>query len=306
MIVRPQVNWWRMLFVWNGSVLKSILPQLLFMLAVGLLALLTHGRILGEKVPLDTAPFTLIGVSLAIFLAFRNNASYDRYWEARKLWGHLLIAARSLASQAITFVPAGQDGIVRRRFIARLTALVYALKHQLRGTDATADMARLLAPADRAALKGKRFLPVALLHLLRGDAAGAEFRGGGAASHVWLLDQQLAELSTIIGGCERIANTPIPFSYGVLLHRTVYAYCLLLPFGLVDSIGAATPLISVFVSYTLIALEAIAGEIADPFGLEPNHLALDAMARTIECSLRELNGETVVPEAPLQHNYQLT
>jgi ion channel-forming bestrophin family protein len=88
MIVRPKVNWLRMLFVWNGSVLQSIIPQLLFMLMVGLLALATGGRIFGEKVPLDTAPFTLIGVSLAIFLAFRNNASYDRYWEARKLWGH--------------------------------------------------------------------------------------------------------------------------------------------------------------------------------------------------------------------------
>jgi putative membrane protein len=305
MIVRPQVNWWRMLFVWNGSVLKSILPQLLFMLAVGLLALLTHGRILGEKVPLDTAPFTLIGVSLAIFLAFRNNASYDRHWEARKLWGHLLIAARSLASQAISYLPAEQGAFQRERFMARLIALVYALKHQLRGTDAGDDLARLLPVRDRAALSGKRFLPVALLHLLRADIAGMN-EGDVGSNRLWLLDQQLAELSSTIGACERIANTPIPFSYGVLLHRTVYAYCILLPFGLVDSIGIATPLISVFVSYTLIALEAIAGEIADPFGLEPNNLALDAMARTIERSVMELNGETLKPEPALYRNYQLT
>ncbi|GAA5237441.1 hypothetical protein BMMON2_02630 [Burkholderia mallei] len=86
MIVRPREHGFRMLFVWNGSVLKSILPQLALMSAVSIVALLTNGRILGEKVPLNPTPFTLAGLALAIFAAFRNNASYDRYWEARKLW----------------------------------------------------------------------------------------------------------------------------------------------------------------------------------------------------------------------------
>ncbi|QKM49712.1 hypothetical protein B7760_03770 [Burkholderia glumae] len=100
MIVRPREHWFRMLFVWNGSVLQSILPQLAVMTAISLLALLTDGRILGTKVPLNPTPFTLAGLALAIFAAFRNNASYDRYWEARKLWGGVLTAARALVSQA--------------------------------------------------------------------------------------------------------------------------------------------------------------------------------------------------------------
>ena len=76
MIIRPTTNWFRMLFVWDGSVLQAIIPQLLLMLVVSSLALLTDGRIFGVKIPLDTAPFPMVGISLAIFLGFRNNASY--------------------------------------------------------------------------------------------------------------------------------------------------------------------------------------------------------------------------------------
>jgi putative membrane protein len=156
MIVRPKINWWRMLFVWNGSVLKPIIPQLLFMLVVDLLALLTDGRILGKKVPLDTAPFTLVGVSLAIFLAFRNNASYDRHWEARKLWGHLLIASRSLASQAIAYLPS--DSFDRHDFVARLIAVAYSLKHQLRGSvyDTNSEMSGVAMPIESTRPNGSR------------------------------------------------------------------------------------------------------------------------------------------------------
>ena len=111
-----------------------------------------------------------------------------------------------------------------------------------------------------------------------------------------MLDARLDDLVAMVSGCERIASTPIPFSYDVLLHRTIYAYCVLLPFGLVDSIGAATPFVSVFVAYTLIALDAIAHAIAEPFGDGPNHLALDAMTRQIERTLLELNREPLPAE----------
>lgn len=121
-----------------------------------------------------------------------------------------------------------------------------------------------------------------------------------------MLDARLDELVAMVSGCERTASTPIPFSYDVLLHRTIYAYCALLPFGLVDSIGAATPFVTVFVAYTLIALDAIAHAIAEPFGDGPNHLALDAIARTIERSLLELNQEPLPDELTPGPSYRLT
>ncbi len=109
-----------------------------------------------------------------------------------------------------------------------------------------------------------------------------------------------------MGGCERIASTPSPVAYSVLLHRTVYAYCVLLPFGLVDSTEFFTPLLCVFISYTLIALEAIASEVAEPFTVAPNALALDAMTRTIERSILELCGCEIPDEVVPVRPYQLT
>jgi putative membrane protein len=92
----------------------------------------------------------------------------------------------------------------------------------------------------------------------------------------------------------------------VIIHRTVYLYCLLLPFGLVDSIGAMTPLVVTFIAYTFFALEALSSEIEEPFGMEPNDLPLDAMSEGIEASLLELLGERDLPPAPAPTHYVLT
>ncbi|MCW3479535.1 hypothetical protein OL229_08145 [Neisseriaceae bacterium JH1-16] len=290
MIIRSEKNWLKLLFVWNGSVLRMIVPQLIFMFAVGIVALMTDGRIFGEKVPLNTIPFTLAGVALAIFLAFRNNASYDRYWEARKLWGHILVSTRNLASLRLS---CGDTGTVEKDlFLNRIIAFPYALKHMLRNTDAADDLALLLGEEEKT-LRTVNNKPMAILDRLRKSLFALRKQGGVSDTQVWLIDNQLSQLSEMSGGCERIFSTPIPFAYSVLLHRTVYGYCILLPFGLVDSIGAATPIVSVFISYTLLALEAIAGDIADPFSRNQNGLPLSSISRTIERNVRELNGQAI-------------
>ncbi|KVQ15123.1 hypothetical protein WJ99_07730 [Burkholderia ubonensis] len=306
MIVRPRQNWLQMLFVWNGSVLQSIIPQLVFMAIVSTLAVFTNGRIFGEKIPLNTAPFTLFGLALAIFLAFRNNASFERFKEARHLWGDVLIASRTLASQMRRYLPEHVDDALRDQTIDLLIAFVYALKHQLRHTDPADDLTRVLGRARTDALSGKVYKPVALLDEIRGNLTRMLARAPDAGTTRWMVDEQINRLGNAVGGCERIASTPIPFAYSVLLHRTVYAYCVLLPFGLVDSTEFFTPLICVFISYTLIALEAIANEVAEPFSTAPNALALDAMARTIERSVLELCGAELPKEVAPTDAYQLT
>ncbi|KVT42268.1 bestrophin family protein [Burkholderia ubonensis] len=306
MIVRPRQNWLQMLFVWNGSVLQSIIPQLVFMAIVSTLAVFTNGRIFGEKIPLNTAPFTLFGLALAIFLAFRNNASFERFKEARHLWGDVLIASRTLTSQMRRYLPDHVDDALRNQTIDLLIAFVYALKHQLRHTDPADDLTRVLGRARTDALSGKVYKPVALLDEIRGNLARMLARAPDAGTTRWMVDEQIDRLGNAVGGCERIASTPIPFAYSVLLHRTVYAYCVLLPFGLVDSTEFFTPLICVFISYTLIALEAIANEVAEPFSTAPNALALDAMARTIERSVLELCGAELPKEVAPTDAYQLT
>lgn len=297
MIIRDKGNWFRLLFVWHGSVLPQILPRLGALAVLAVAVVYAHGHLLRYQVPLNAAPFTLFGVTLAIFLGFYNNASYDRFWEGRRQWGALLNTTRSLARQALTLAghPAGAGAPAE--FVHLLIAFTHALRHQLRRTDAAPDLARLLAPALAAAVGQATFRPVRLLlemgRWVQGSPAGA--LPGSTAPLAF--DHNLNALSDIVGSCERLANTPIPYTYSIILHRTVYFYCFLLPFGLVDSIGWATPLVVVFVGYTFMALDAIMREIEEPFGLQDNDLALNALSHTIEATLREMVGEPV-PAAP--------
>lgn len=293
MIIRDKQNWFKLLFVWKESVLPEILPRLIFLFILSCLVVYYHGSFLHYKIPLNAAPFTLIGVALAIFIGFYNSASYERFWEGRKLWGALLNDTRSLCRQAITFsgYPAGSTEL--SDFVHLLIAFVYALKHQLRQTDAHEDMRRLLPPHLTQSIELVHFKPVILMQEIGRWVQKAKEEGRIDSITVTGFDHNLNSLSNILGGCERIVSTPIPFTYKVLLHRTVYMYCFLLPFGLVDSIGWMTPIMVVFISYTFMAFDAIVNEIEEPFGISPNDLALNAMSKMIEATLREMAGEKI-------------
>ncbi|WP_285544435.1 bestrophin family protein [Dyadobacter frigoris] len=293
MVIRKRLHWFRMLFIWEGSILPQILPRLIALFLLSTAVVIFHGELFRFKIPLTPAPFTLIGLALAIFLGFCNTASYDRYWEARKLWGGLLIDARSLVRQVQTLGDAEKDHKDIREFANLIVAFSYALKHQLRQTDPTADLARLLKPEFAKSLENIKFKPNIILQEL-GQWIYRNKKENKMDSIVQVaIDSNLNRLSDILGGCERISNTPIPYAYSVVLHRTIYIYCFLLPFGLVDSIGWMTPCIVSFIGYTFIALDAIVTEIEEPFGVEKNDLALNAICRTIEDSLTEMMGDKI-------------
>ncbi len=298
-IVRPKLSWFKMLFIWRGSVLRTVLPPLGLVLAASLLALAWHtwhpASSLRLDLHLDSRPFSLIGIALAIFVGFRNTASYDRFWEGRKLWGALLNDTRSLARQASSLTTLAADDQRVRGFVMLLVSFTYSLKHQLRSSDDRSDLNRLLPPVLADRISAAEYRPAMVLVLL-GETL-RQWRDDGVVSE-WMaarIDEKLSSLADVVGGCERLSNTLIPFSYDVLLHRTVYFYCLLLPFGLVSTVGIFTPVIAVFVGYAFMALNAIASELEEPFGVAPNDLALDAMSRTIERSLREMLGERDLP-----------
>ena len=293
MIVRSRPHWLRMLFIWRGSILTDIAPQLIGTTVLAVIVTLLHGQVFSWKIPLTFVPFSLIGLTLAIFLGFRNSTSYARYWEARMLWGSLLNETRSLLRQGLTL---SDDPVPARALAQRLIAFVHSLRHQLRNTDGSADLQRLLPQADVDRLALVRGKPSMLL-LMIGEWL-REQRQSGALAPVLTptMEHHLGRLTEALGGCERIASTPIPFTYAVIIHRTIYLYCLLLPFGLVDQIGPMTPVVVAFIAYTFFALEALGAEIEEPFGLAANDLALDAMSRAIENVLREMMGEPALPE----------
>jgi ion channel-forming bestrophin family protein len=292
MIVRPHLHWFRMLLAWRGSVLPQLLPRLFLVLCLSIISVAAHDHIIKFTVNLSTVPFSLIGIALAVFLGFRNSASYDRYWEGRKLWGQLLNETRSLTREALTLTT-GDDGHQRaRELVNLLCALPHALRHQLRQTDPRDDLSKHLPPALFDRVMASRFRPATLLvcasEWMRNEVRHNRLDGWA----VLAFERNLNGLSDVIGGCERIASTPLPFAYTVMIHRTVYFFCATLPFGLVESIGPLTPIFAVFVAYAFMAHEAIAAQIEDPFGTEDNDLALTAMSTQIGAALHDMLGDS--------------
>ncbi|MDB5287364.1 MAG: hypothetical protein JWR05_2313 [Mucilaginibacter sp.] len=293
-----------MLFIWQGSILPKILPRLILLFIITVGVVYFNGDLFKYKIPLNPAPFILFGIALALFLGFRNNASYERFWEGRKLWGALLNDTRSLARQAITLTGYDKESKEVKIFIRFLVAFTYALKHQLRHTDASDDLKRNLSAELAQRLMKAKYIPVLLMKEMAIWVQNARSNNAIDPIIQTALDNNLGKLSDIIGGCQRLASTPIPYTYKVILHRTVYIYCFLLPFGFVDSLGWMTPIIVVFIAYTFVGLEAIADEIEEPFGLEPNDLALNSMCLMIEATLLELAGEPL-PEQPVSNGFAI-
>lgn len=303
MIIRPRPHWLAILFARRGSVLPSILPQLGLVTALAVAITASHGVVFGWKTPLTPMPFTLVGIALAIFLGFRNTASYDRYWEARKFWGQGLNECRTLTRQALSLMD-GQVDV--RPFVYGQIAFIHALRGYLRRVPVERELAALL-PAELLARMREAHYPPTLILVWLGQWLHEQRRAGHLQAVLAAkMEDALSGLNQVQGGCERIVSSPIPFAYTVILYRTVGVYCLLLPFGLVDTLGWMTPLVTAFVSYTFFAQETLLSEIEEPFGNAENDLPLDALSITIERTLREMLGEATLPDMPAAKDFVLT
>ncbi|WP_265096381.1 bestrophin family protein [Citrobacter farmeri] len=304
MIVRPQQHWLRLIFVWHGSVLAKISSRLLlnFLLSIAVIVLLPWYTMLGIKFTL--APFSILGVAIAIFLGFRNNACYSRYVEARQLWGQLMIASRSLLREVKTVLP---DDRELGQFVRLQIAFAHCLRMTLRRKPQAESLAKYLSPEDLQRVFACHS-PANRILLIMGEWLATRRRDGELSDILFhSLNNRLNDMSAVLAGCERIANTPVPFAYTLILHRTVYLFCIMLPFALVVDLHYMTPFISVLISYTFISLDALAEELEDPFGTENNDLPLDAICNAIEIDLLQMNDESAIPPKlmPDKH-YQLT
>ncbi|WLI77323.1 bestrophin family ion channel [Kosakonia sp. H02] len=304
MIVRPQQHWLARLFVWHGSVLPKITSRLTmnFLLSVAVIWMLPWYTSLGIK--LTVAPFSILGVAIAIFLGFRNNACFARYSEARLLWGQLMIASRSLLREVKTTLP--DDGDLPH-FIRLQIAFAHALRMTLRRKPQGEILSKYLTTPERQLVLNAHSPANRILLLMAGWLG--ERRAQGALSDIMFhsITQRLHDMSAVLAGCERIFNTPLPFAYSLILHRTVYLFCIMLPFALVVDLHFMTPFISVLISYTFISLDTLAEELEDPFGEEDNDLPLDAMCNAIEIDLLQMvDAEELPHKMTPDKNYQLT
>lgn len=315
MIVRDRPSGLRLFFIVRGSIMPRITWPLAVTVLLALAVTLTRGTLFGLKIVMTPIPFSLIGLALAIFIGFRNSASYDRYWEGRKLWGEMIFMCRSLTRQILTFVgaeegsavklPPFDPGDVRLRMIYRLVAFADAVRHHLRDSECLEEAGIYLEERELQEMSRAHSKPLFLLQRMGRDLRCCLDDRRVGEYFAAQMDRNLTALTTVLTGCERIKNTPIPFTYNLLLHRTAYLYCFLLPFGLVDSIGFMTPFVVGIVSFTFFGLDALGDEIEEPFGVLPNDLALSSMCRTIERDLRAALGETDLPEALKPVGYRI-
>ena len=304
MIVTGEKRWWRLALTVDGSTLTRTWRRVL---GTTLLAAVVtfFDEVLGiHPLTLTIAPFSLLGVAISIFLGFRNNASYDRYWEARKLWGRMVNVSRTWARQVQTLIaaPENADATVvaevqslQQTLIERQVAYVHGFRLHLRSEDRWEQLAAWLDEGELERLKSESNRPAAITHVT-GELVGEAYRKGWVhPMHVPVLDGSLTEITGIQGGCERILATPVPFVYNVLMHRIVALYCVFLPFGLVDSLHWATPMAVAGIAYAFYGLDSIGDEIEEPFGRDPNDLPLTFLSRMIEVNLRQRNGDTELP-----------
>ncbi|BCA39767.1 hypothetical protein GKAS_02935 [Kluyvera ascorbata ATCC 33433] len=300
MIVRPNQHWLARIFVWHGSVLPKIFSRLLlnFLLSIVVILILPWYSSLGFK--LTVAPFSILGVAIAIFLGFRNNACYSRYVEARQLWGQLMIASRSLLREVKNTL---HDDPHVGEFVRLQIAFAHCLRLTLRRQPNRVVLAKYLSEAHLAQVLAAQS-PANRILLIMGEWL-AERRRSGALSDILFhsLNIRLNDMSIVLAGCERIANTPVPFAYSLILHRTVYLFCIMLPFALVVDLHYMTPFISVLISYTFISLDTLAEELEEPFGMENNDLPLDAICNAIEIDLLQMNDESQIPARIIADKY---
>ncbi len=295
MIVRDRPGALRLMLAWRGSVIPHILPHIILTgLFAAAVTWVSRRHYLDGIVDYTLLPFTIMGIALSIFLSVRNTATYDRWWEARKHWGHMVYEMRSLARAGNIYLNPQR----RRELLIRSLAHAHLLRGQLRGEDVSADLPESLSGTLAQKASGTRN-PADFMLQRAGDVVAEAHKAGDIDSvAAAALDRHLHGLAGIQAASERIANTPLPFAYTLLAHRTAYVYCYMLPFGMVGVAGWFTPIFTAIVAYTFFGLDRLSEQLEFPFGRHTNDLPLDAICRVHEISIAEALGDPA-PE-PLQ------
>lgn len=303
MIIRPRPNLLQLFFIVRGSIVMRIFPQILVVAFISLLVVWLHKTHPGLISDFDGAPFALFGIALSVFIAFRNNACYDRWWEARRHWGELINNARTLGRQ--TLILNNELTPHRERLLSLTIAYAHALVMHLRPGHDAMKIFRHLTQDEIQRYQSSANPPEVILNAMSLVIANLRQQKTIADLPYQMLDHTIGQMGFVQVSCERILNTPVPFGYTLLLHRTAYLFCFLMPFGFADTLGWGSPFAAALAAYTFFGLDALGNELEDPFGNLPNDLPLGALAETIEINLREAMGETNLPALPKPVDYVL-
>jgi putative membrane protein len=266
----------------RGSVIPRLVPRVVATAALGIVAVLLLHRN-GFKIP--SAAHTLVGVALGLLLVFRTNASYDRYWEGRRLLGLMVNRTRDLARQVGAYI---EDAEARAALSRLIPAFYWVAAQTLRKDASLGHAGRLLTAGEQTALVGTTYRAPVVTRWIA-DRLRAEATAGRLSDvRLQMLDANLTSLNDALGGAERILRTPIPFAYAQHIKIFVVLFCFSAPFVLADVMGWATPVACGLLALALFGIDEIGVEIEDPFGDDPNDLPLDAIGAGIEKAVAEL------------------
>ncbi len=233
-------------------------------------------------VPLGPSFLSILGIILGLLLVFRTNTAYDRWWEGRKLWGQLVNISRGLA-HALDAQLEASDQVRRDRYAQLLVAFPPALAAHLRAPRAVPPEDGTPAPRPSAEHEPNRLVQQMHRAVAQDVAAGALPTEARIA-----LQPLLTAFDDVTGACERIRNTPIPFSYSSYIKQFVLLYAIIMPFGLVREFGYGTVIACMFTFFATMGLELLAGEIEEPFGTDRNDLPLEQIGARIAVDVQTL------------------
>jgi putative membrane protein len=277
------------LHTYSRQVMKTLTPVMVVMSIYTTLCcyvMLDILKLHEDEFQPTVAMSSLLGVVLGLFLVFRTNTAYDRWWEGRRMWGGLVNSTRNFAFKIGAYL--GPEGHDHKLWFAKMIPnFVFAMKENLRNG---VKMEELELMDDRfyEDLNKYKHKPNRISALIYNRVNSLYKSGELTGDQLINLDKELKDFTDIIGACERIKNTPIPYSYMMYVKKFIVIYIATLPFGFVTAHGYYTVPIVVLISFVLMSVELIAEEIEDPFGRDLNDLPLDEIALKIKDNVREI------------------
>lgn len=229
--------------------------------------------------------FSFIGFAFSLLLVFRINSAYDKWWEGRKLWGALVNNARNFALKIKAFVP-DSESEVKDKLYDWMAAFPKSLKFHLRDRIEIDELP--LSDELKKVLAGKKHIPNAIAGQIYILLKKLKNQKHLSEEEMLMLDKEVKSLTDILGACERIKNTPIPYSYNMFLKKLIFIFIILSPFAFVEALHYWCIAVTVLIFYIFVGLEYISEEIEEPFGTDNNDLPLEEMAGKIFDNIQEI------------------
>jgi putative membrane protein len=234
----------------------------------------------------------ILGTVISLLLGFRSNQAYDRWWEARHIWGAIVNDSRTLARQVTSFVPSDEEsGLVNafcRRAIRRQIGWCYSLARHLRGQNAAKGLEQYLDRKEYEKMLVMDNVPAALLDYMGRDLQLALEQGWINRFQQVELDRTISRLTDAMGKCERIKNTVFPATYSLYIHMSLILFIVLLPFGVIEYFGAFEVPLVIAISACFLLIEKMAIHLQDPFENKPTDTPMTTISRNIEKNLMQL------------------